>query len=379
MQILRRVWAAVSSGVAADNRLAQLQSYNIWFDWLRFLAALAVVLTHTRTRLFVEYSELEASSRTIFTTLWYSLTRQGHEAVLVFFVLSGFLVGGPAIRRALSKDFKPLDYALDRCVRILVPLVPAIMLTGFVAAWIGLPMEVFNIAGTLLSLQGVVVPVPEANYALWSLSYEVWFYVLGGAIAYAISHRAGLALWPLLVMAVAIAVLSQLKILYTFIWFAGAAAFVFRSSIPRPVILIGGAVLAFLGTATYQLTKPNTLIEDATAGIGFGIVAGEILLSIGVALFLSSLSSVRTRFDSNRIIRWGRPLAGFSYSLYLIHLPVLKLQPIVDWKEVTVTTFSYYLLTVFACLFAAFMFSRLFEMTGPSIKTMLRRTATGPT
>jgi peptidoglycan/LPS O-acetylase OafA/YrhL len=51
------------------------------------------------------------------------------------------------------------------------------------------PLEAVEVAGNLMSLQGVFVQPLNTNYALWTLSYEVWFYILCGAVAVMVSER----------------------------------------------------------------------------------------------------------------------------------------------------------------------------------------------
>ena len=59
---------------------------------------------------------------------FYSLTRLGNEAVLIFFVMSGFLVGGKRDRGCNKVSFDIKGYAIDRTVRIMLPLISALLL-----------------------------------------------------------------------------------------------------------------------------------------------------------------------------------------------------------------------------------------------------------
>src|SRR5262249_807489 len=59
-------------------------------DLIRGLAAIAVLVYHVRYGFFVDYGELSAPDH--FSFLFYSLTAFGHDAVMVFFVLSGFFI-----------------------------------------------------------------------------------------------------------------------------------------------------------------------------------------------------------------------------------------------------------------------------------------------
>lgn len=147
---------------------------------------------HYRGAFFEDYAHLEASSRSVGTMAFFFMTRLGQEAVLLFFVLSGFLVGGRIIEKVRGGTFSVSHYALDRSCRILIPLFSALLLVA--VQWIvtGENFSWICLLGNMLSLQGVfVVPATEP---LWSLSYEVWFYILAGGLVVAISKTRN-SLW----------------------------------------------------------------------------------------------------------------------------------------------------------------------------------------
>ena len=66
-------------------------------NFLRWLSALMVVIGHLRSFLFVEYNLVE--NKTVFIKLFYFITGFGHQAVIVFFVISGYLVGGGSVEK----------------------------------------------------------------------------------------------------------------------------------------------------------------------------------------------------------------------------------------------------------------------------------------
>lgn len=68
-----------------------------WIDTMRFVAAFLVLYAHSFCDFFRPYFELDASQQNIVSYLFYSMSRFGHEAVIIFFVLSGYLVGGRGI------------------------------------------------------------------------------------------------------------------------------------------------------------------------------------------------------------------------------------------------------------------------------------------
>ena len=64
----------------------------VWLDVARAASALLVCAGHLRAVALVDYGEL--SSPGILVKTLYLLTGLEHQAVIVFFVLSGFLDGG---------------------------------------------------------------------------------------------------------------------------------------------------------------------------------------------------------------------------------------------------------------------------------------------
>ena len=92
-------------------------------DALRLLAAFLVVAEHARAAVFIPWTQLEGGRMLL--APFYALTSMGHEAVMVFFALSGFLVGGQAIRRLRRGTFSARDYALRRLVRLWIVMIPA--------------------------------------------------------------------------------------------------------------------------------------------------------------------------------------------------------------------------------------------------------------
>jgi peptidoglycan/LPS O-acetylase OafA/YrhL len=66
-------------------------------DVIRWIAALAVVLTHLNDQMFLSLQETPAASHTLAFMMWKFVSASGNEAVIVFFVISGYLVGGAAL------------------------------------------------------------------------------------------------------------------------------------------------------------------------------------------------------------------------------------------------------------------------------------------
>ena len=88
----------------------QTENKYLGFDFLRGFAAFLVVISHLRNFLFVDFSEVVNPS--LFDQAFYFVTGLGHQAVMVFFVLSGFFVGGSVWNKIQAKKFKIFDYLI---------------------------------------------------------------------------------------------------------------------------------------------------------------------------------------------------------------------------------------------------------------------------
>ena len=99
-----------------------------WLDLTRYVAALLVVVNHFRADLFLNYNDLPSNQYSALMQLAYCLTSLGHVSVLIFFVLSGYLVGGGIFNKIKINKFNCLSYSIDRFSRIQLPLVSALVL-----------------------------------------------------------------------------------------------------------------------------------------------------------------------------------------------------------------------------------------------------------
>lgn len=108
----------------------------------------------------------------------------GQAAVMVFFILSGFVIYYSSAGR--NSDFTVRDYLVRRFRRIYPPFL-IVLFIEMVVQWIApYQWEAFdwkNFVGNLLMLQDKQHPYAWfspffSNSPLWSLSYEWWFYML---------------------------------------------------------------------------------------------------------------------------------------------------------------------------------------------------------
>lgn len=132
------------------------KSHLVWLDALRFIAAFLVLFCHSRNDFFLKYNYLPSDEQGIGAFIFYTLGRLGSEAVFVFFILSGFLVGGKGLERIMAGTFKLRGYAVDRFCRIMIPLCAAVTLYMVVAPIVGEKYSIWTVVGNLLSLQSII-------------------------------------------------------------------------------------------------------------------------------------------------------------------------------------------------------------------------------
>lgn len=342
-----------------------------WLDFLRFVAALLVVLAHARGFLFQEYSALDSDSRNLAVVAFYALSRLGHESVVIFFVLSGYLVGGKAFQRIARGTFMSSDYSVDRAARIWIPLIPALVLSGLVAneangpaIWIG----------NLLGLQGVLVPSLGGNAPLWSLAYEIWFYVL----AYAIGRQAmrkTIDIPALLLIALTALIFTKLEVQYLACWLIGAAFYAKPHRLKALPSLILSGILCALAVAGLQLTGDGFI---AKAGSSPALRASlEMLLAVGAGVACVTLVTLKP----TRISAFVTPMAAFSYTLYLTHYPLFIALRNSGWERITVlglSAFALYGLAVVTCMLTAWLLYLPFERNTARVRGWLKSLSVAP-
>ncbi len=323
--------------IANDLRNPTLISF---VDMARWMAAAMVMIGHLRNPIFFGYSEQPAGARSIAVTIWFFITGYHAEAVLVFFVLSGFLVGGLTMARQSADRFDSGSYAIDRISRLFIAYLPALLLT-LVLTMVGSayfnstgmydgthPMIVQKvqgiafennisipiIVGNLMMLQTFFVPELGSNPPLWSLSFEFWFYAIFGL---ALTGVTKLRFWRFLLIGTAGAialVLGAQFVLHFGLWLLGLG-----TAGLKPRRLGHPLVAAVVLSAWLLVIRIFDARLDASEQLK---MSAHYVLAV---LFGWLIMTFRGRNISAfvRLQRANKFMADFSYSLYLTHFPVL--------------------------------------------------------
>ena len=393
------------------------KSHYPLLDWVRFLSAFLVVLCHARPDHWVAWNELSTGGYELVAQTFFLLIRPGRQAVVVFFVLSGYLVGGRLIQRVMAGTFSMKSYLLDRTTRILIPFFPALAITAICVFLVhrGFPADFFvQLVCNTAQLQGIACPPLEGNPSLWSLNYEVWFYTLGGLLAVFFSSiNAGsklprdLQVSPSLahvylghvkpgsspnllqrlllrfpsrttwlvylqgtLLLAGFSALSLLESVYFFAWVIGAIAALRPVSIFSIQSVPAKFIGLFLGVGISQFGGHDT---DGAHG-GMLYILGTLIVSVFTATLLPWFVSFRQAPTIGQtLLSFGPSLAAFSYTLYLTHYPLLYWMRTWHHPYATFSPISLlaYLLKISVCLLVAWLMYLPFERNTSVVRRWL--------
>lgn len=304
-----------------------------FIEGLRGIAAFYVVLQHYASMVDPERKLLKPGVDTGWVG---SLLRQfwfGHLAVSAFIVISGFCLQMAIYRRTVDGDLTDVGKFLKRrCVRILPPYYGALVISIITVLLItrhqpGMPFSQYlpMDRGALLSHLFLIHNFSpdwmyKINGVLWSIAIEFQLYFLFPLIAPMVKGalRWVIALAALAAIVVLVATNPQVAKLY--FWYgalflvgiAGAHEAFGKPQVPDTVwailLVVGiGIMPGLLAIRPAQIYFPD-------ACLGLVVVA---LLILGSR---SRLAGVIGALGCKPLY-W---LGGFSYSLYLIHHPVLQ-------------------------------------------------------
>nr|WP_315249367.1 acyltransferase [uncultured Duganella sp.] len=303
------------------------REFSLYLDVVRVLAAGAVILYHSNFRLL--------------TAERLPFSQHGHAAVMVFFVLSGYVIAHIAQQR----ENTPLEYWSSRLARFYTLAIPTVLLTPLLDL-LGQTMApqfydgttthgwaALRIATSLAFLNEVWLAsiMAFSNVPYWSLCYEFWYYVLFAILAFVRGRRR----W----------------------WWAGATALLLGPKIMAlaPVWALGvllqrwqrlqaigpalGALLFAVSLPAYGLFHVYGLSEMGSAWLR-RLIGPELhhqmafsrffitdyLLALIVACNFAGMRALAPYVG--KPLLWAEPairlLAGYTFSAYILHQPLLQ-------------------------------------------------------
>lgn len=284
-------------------------------DSLRGVAASLVAFHHW----WIAYSR---STDTILGKMGQFLSDLNYLAVLFFFCLSGFSIGIKYFQFGSVNEVK--RFIIKRLKRIL-PVTYLALLISFM--FNSDCFQLLDLLGNMLFLQ---TPANTqmwfspfcGNGPLWSLSYELWFYLF----------------FPFLLVPISTISMKPARLLLLAVWPLGLLSILMNNLIPTPwsqflslfpIWVIGWAlaqlwfnrlqvsghlVTGFVLLAVTLLLTNHFLVPSATF---FSWGAGILM---GAFLFAAVKAEDSGHLQSSRFLRW---LGDGSFSMYAFHYPIL--------------------------------------------------------
>lgn len=320
----------------SEPELGEDSCQSLLISLLRGLCAIEVAAAHLRAEFFPGLRAM-ADPPLAYQALAF-FTGFAHQAVVLFFLISGWLVGGSLLGK-IGRPQALQAYAIDRLSRLWTVLIPTfvlMLLFGVIAGQL-IPNTIdyspsnsyslLSFAGNLVGLQTVTMETFGGNFPLWSLANETWYYVMFPLLLVLISGsspaRRTLAMLSLVAIALA---LPYDMTLYFLVWLLGAICSRVRvdcSNAVRWLMLAAFGALA----AYFRVTGYNDDMNAAS-------FVQDLVYSL---MFLLFLCSMHIKADpASRVVarlRTGATfLAEFSFTLYVFHIPLIRLMQHVGLK-----------------------------------------------
>ncbi len=325
----------VNSRGTAKDKLTP--AYSLYLDLVRCSAALAVFANHLFSYPFS--SDTPAGTHPLLTLFG----GYGDTAVVVFFVLSGYVIAYVVSTR----EHTGAAYAVSRISRLYSVVLPALVLTyAFDSLGQRLYPEFYEIRSVLwtpASWQGYLSSlffvnefqaghlnglVPGTNAPFWSLSFEATYYVLAGVMLFAPRRYAVPIALVLLGMA-GRTIIALLPLWLLGFWVYGARNWLAdRLPVPAALLVISSvAIVAFPRLAHFASTNNfgvnfpwghgpynRNLLPDYVTALAFAVQM------ISAQRLLTNVQRLPRPLE--RATRW---LGSTTFPMYAMHYPALCL------------------------------------------------------
>ena len=388
----------------------------LYVDSLRALAAIYVVIHHAVLHYYPSIKDLSAYPLTRTQSILFLFLKHGYYAVDLFIVLSGFSLMLSVIRNDYSIKEGMLKFVKRRIVRIIPPYYSAVLISLFLirffigdktgTQWdVSIPVSLVDIIRHILLIHDFYYSsFPRINDVLWSVAVEFRIYLFFPLLVYLWKEQGAIVA---LCSSVVISLAGTLALIclgkwntdinltapgvspYIMLFATGMLAAEFSYStrittnhikaqynnlsfgkkIMAPIVVLVLFVLA--KNLLKNVQAPNTafIIKDLM-DVLIGILFGFTLYFLSTAIQLK-----RNNYWVIKVLSW-KPLAWvgtFSYSLYLIHSPVLQLisKFILAPIEMSTSIKSYLLIIIgtSSAIAISYIFHLLFERPFMGLKS----------
>jgi peptidoglycan/LPS O-acetylase OafA/YrhL len=361
--------------VTSAQRRQKEHGYRPDVDGLRAIAIISVVGFHAGIRAF----------------------HGGFVGVDIFFVISGYLIGGIVYRETTSKTFTFAKFYRRRAKRILPAFFTVLLVCYVIALLVLSPAELRQFSGTALAAifsasnvqlwltTGYFTNGAQFNPLLmtWSLAVEEQFYIL-----FPIAMLAAVSLKRHLVAHI-VAICSMLSFLLS-VWGVSYHPTMAFFLLPTRAWEIGAGVL--LAISVYERRSSDRASGNRATHVLGALGAALIIYSIlvcrstqfpGVAALLPVVGTLLLIGQRNSFV--GRALSArpavfvgkLSYSWYLWHWPMLSFARIVSDRPLALgVTLSIAGLSFFAAIASFYLVEQPLRRSSTHARPMLIRYAT---
>lgn len=261
----------------------------------------------------------------------------GYLGVDVFFVLSGFLMA------TLCESASPIEFYARRLRRLLPAYFVVVLVVVLLVALIAVPVDANQVFGRLwfdvVGLSNIAYWVENSYFDasafrpllnFWSLAVEIQFYLIAPFVLPFLRRRVLLAVLTLVVSVFAAMFIATVSPKTSFFWMplrfwefiVGAMVAWYPLGLSQGElrrILSGLTLLLLLCVIFFYPVMTDSLnVVNGHPGVAAALVSGL------TALFISLSSSALVAFRG-ALGRFLSIIGDYSYSIYLIHFPVIVL------------------------------------------------------
>jgi peptidoglycan/LPS O-acetylase OafA/YrhL len=294
-------------------------SSSVFLDCVRIGAAFTVLYIHAFDRWFPLSVHDPAKP-----------AEPSHAAVIVFFVLSGYVIAHTTI----SKNRGGMEYAQSRLTRLSSVVIPVLLITAIIQFIIGSLNPImllsysrgFSIIRYILSALFInecwfFSAAPPLNGSLWSLSFEFWYYTIFGLWFF---RKTG---WKSYIIVFVACLFAGPKIILMMpVWLSGYIAY----CLPKPFYNLSKAWL-FLFICLFLGWLAVSFVPHIPYIIGYKPLyyANQFITDWVVGIFIAAalwiLPTGNSLSKSNKWANRFRGIADLTFPIYVLHFPLLVL------------------------------------------------------
>lgn len=294
-----------------------------YLDLMRVFAAIVVVLSHLLPDLLGIYAV------------------PGHDAVIVFFVISGYVIAFAAEQRDRTVD----RFIVNRLARLWSVLIPSLVISGIAAVVVAKRADIMfapaiTKPGPFLRAVFSNVfflgqnwffdsPAPF-NEPVWSLNYEAWYYAVFAAFIFAPSR------WRWHAAALAVLLAGPAIIALMPCWLLGTWLYRRRDRLTMPAalayLLFAVCIVLYWAFSAMDVSEHcRTWLSTVTGNHSYRLRGSTRCVGdfIEACLFSGTIIGVRSMPALNRGFAVSgsvfRTASSRTFSLYIYHIPVFAI------------------------------------------------------